>query len=334
LLSAVVAAIASSEYATKYNTKSDNTDVNASLLRVAEVLDDNNRSTPSVAAGVLRKVLHAINRTISYPLVMSASYLLGHGDHWFPMRTHKFDWGLFQRDLLDTSTLYDLDDVDHTLTRADEDAVDDDEAAQVRVQMINDLTSYKYRDESLESWSPYELSIAFDCVVRGTITVAEGFPGGYKYGHSLRVNSAREPAQSIPQFFREPPAQPTDDAPSHLREEYAAFALGVFYPYDKPSYMAKLGDKSSSLWDKYKTWRERCPRDKVLPTDEQPPLATDSPQRDKFAFRVLDNLRDRTIARAEMKMDTKRVRAIRRLVRTANGGNEDSDFDVSDGFNW
>jgi hypothetical protein len=51
--------------------------------------------------------------------------------------------------------------------------------------------------------------------------------------------------------------------------------------------------------------------------------------RDEFACRVLNNLQDRVTARAEMKMDAKSVRAVRRLVRRAGGGQQGAESDVS-----
>ena len=98
-MKAEVAGAVQSEYATKYATKSDHVDINQTLVRVAAVLEDGRRTNDRKKTSILSKCLNTLNKSLAFPLVMSAFYVRGYGDSWFTLRTKRLDARAFQRDL-------------------------------------------------------------------------------------------------------------------------------------------------------------------------------------------------------------------------------------------
>ncbi len=86
LLPGDVRASMQSEYNTGYNTKADNTSLNQAVVQLAAGIAGEHKPVARAKTSVLSKMVNAITKTIPYPLVMSAAYLLGHGDSWCPMR--------------------------------------------------------------------------------------------------------------------------------------------------------------------------------------------------------------------------------------------------------
>jgi hypothetical protein len=107
-----------SEYNTGYNTKADNTSLNQAVVQLAAGIAGEHKPVARAKTSVLSKMVNAITKTIPYPLVMSAAYLLGHGDSWCPMRCAKHDFALFQRPLLHQRSVYDDEIADHTVIAA------------------------------------------------------------------------------------------------------------------------------------------------------------------------------------------------------------------------
>lgn len=138
-LEGATAGAITSEYNTKYNTKADQTKINAEVIGVAAMLTDNTRTTESKKTSVLAKCLNAMNKTIAYPLVMSAFYLLGYGDAWFPMRTARFDFRAFQRAIFDAPVAYDEPSQDFQLVAGGKDELTDTNV----VGTLDEVSSYK-----------------------------------------------------------------------------------------------------------------------------------------------------------------------------------------------
>ena len=86
LLPGDVRAALQSEYNTSYNTKSENTTLNHAVVHLAADMEARTKTAAQTKTSVLSKMMHAITKTVPYPLVMSATYLLGYDDSWCPMR--------------------------------------------------------------------------------------------------------------------------------------------------------------------------------------------------------------------------------------------------------
>lgn len=304
-----------SEYASKYASKSDAINLNGPLLQCASVLADKTLPVERKSKLVMSKIQNHVNKAIVYPLTMQSSYLLGHGDYWWPMKTCKHDGLLFQRALKPRQTAYE-DEVfnvtfapgNHTTPSNDHPAlplphnVEDGQPATRQVQAINAETMYIHRHEALTKWSPYEMTMAFECCLANTtasslLKVKREFPSVKQYGHKPYLNKEGKPVIHIPQLFRDPPLRPDPEAPSDDKEEYAAFALGNFYPYDR-----LLNDlKGDQLWDKFLFWEEHRPRK----------------EKDDFAMMCLANYQVRAQARLQMRVESKKLNMQRRLVTAA-----------------
>jgi hypothetical protein len=147
----------------------------------------------------------------------------------------------------------------------------------------------------LDDWSPYELHMAFDCVKDAKSSVGfplspiDGIPQTTAYRHKPRRDRAGRAFIHIPQFYNEPPARPTDDAPSEQKEVYAVFALSVFYPYDR--WLSKL-PVCPTYWETFLAWEAARPRG----------------DRDVFAFQALANVQDRQHAVAFIRTDPHKTR--------------------------
>lgn len=114
LLPADVRAAMQSEYNTSYNTKADTSTLNQAVIQIASSISTHQKTPTQTKTSVLSKMVNSLNKTIPYPLVMSAAYLLGHGDSWCPMKTVKHDFGLFQRSLQHRVSAYEDISADHT----------------------------------------------------------------------------------------------------------------------------------------------------------------------------------------------------------------------------
>ena len=126
LLPGDVRASLQSEYNTSYNTKSENTSLNHVVVHLAAAMENRVKTVAQTKTSVLSKMMNAITKTIPYPLVMSAAYLLGFGDSWCPMRVARHDFYLFQRSLLEHQDPYDDLLADHTFVPDDRNVDDAD----------------------------------------------------------------------------------------------------------------------------------------------------------------------------------------------------------------
>lgn len=114
LLPGDVRAAMQSEYNTSYNTKADTSTLNQAVIEIASSLSSQHTKTVSQGkTSVLSKMVNSINKTIPYPLVMSAAYLLGHGDSWCPMKTARHDFALFERTVRLQTSAYEDQAADH-----------------------------------------------------------------------------------------------------------------------------------------------------------------------------------------------------------------------------
>jgi hypothetical protein len=209
-----------SEYNTSYNTKAENTTLNHAVVHVAAALANKDKTPAQVKSNVLAKMMNSITKTIAYPLVMSASYLLGNGDSWFPMRVERHDFYLFQRHVLGKSTAFEELDVEHTFVAEEA----DDMSTPAVIRALDAVTWYIHRCEALKQWSSVEVAIGFkrdDADTKAAKQFLLISPYTSK-AHKPRYDKFKDPSPIIPQGIKEHPIKPTADAPFEMKEHYAS----------------------------------------------------------------------------------------------------------------
>ena len=234
-------------------------------------------------------MLNRIHGSISYPLVLTASYLMGHGDSWFPMPvTHIDPWphSVHVRQLhstaCDAAAGSSSDPAPDECPASPAPGYDDDNTAvdltttaDGKFCAVGPKANFLARHDALSDWSFVETEMAYDCgVIRSQharmLALQGDHPKAGLYGHSARTAAA----MCLPQFIREFPLMPAEQAPPDEREAWAAFALGAFFPYDRKLSVLQ----GSSLWEKVAFWRANKPRGDF----------------DTFAWRCLDNIQERS----------------------------------------
>jgi hypothetical protein len=278
-----------SEYNTKYATKADNTHNNHAVLRKAAAIA-NGINSAQHGRRILTRCLNAINSTITYPLVMTASYLLGHNDHYFTHKTAVHDTALFTA-ALSAPVSGQVVGVTHSMVA--------DASQPGRVFAVTNLHDYHHRHPMLSQYSPVEITIMFTCVKATTVTsrvllLQTPHPrsrGSAPFGHNPRATCC------LPQYIREAPCRPADgeNATAADKEAYAAFALANFY--SDRMFTALPGD---TLWHKMVSWRSTRSRGDM----------------DKLAWQMLDNIQLRLDARSLMRIDAQTTRVRRRQLQS------------------
>jgi hypothetical protein len=295
-----------SEYQCKYNTKAEWSKINECLLRTTAWIVSTGKTAQQVATSVLSKMINSITKTIPYPLVMTSTYLSGFGDYWIPKRFVRHDYRHHQQALLKVQHPHHTDpmereEVEHQLMQ--DDAFDVGEGHN-HIQMADAVTLWTQRCDVLSSWSPIEVAMGFECGRFNTepskLFPLKDRPG---YSHKPRLDRAKKAIIAIPQHLSEHPGRPTDDASRQAHEDYAAYALGNFYPWDTQLHMLH-GD---TLWDKFISWERDRPRDK----------------QDDFAMQCLRHIELRVQARALMKVDAQQRKHIQHQVEEACCGPRD-----------
>lgn len=324
-----------SEYNTSYNTKAESTGINQAVVHIAADIAKRVRTTEQMKTSVLSKMLNAITKTIPYPLVMSASYLLGNGDSWCPMRVTPHDFAQFQRMHLEQPGPY-----EDTAVATEFAAPDAGEAATQprRIMVMDAVLQYKDRHPALSEWSPFELAMGFTCEKASKPTektkVSNLFQLQGELGsrchlvHKPRRCRGGKVAMAIPQPRREHPRRPAPDALASVREDYAAWALGNFYSdrcatrlctsisgqvcimfwvvYHAAvatsrrllTELTECHQSEPTLWSRFLTWERLQPRG----------------QKDEFAFRCLRNVELRLEARSLMRAEGSRKRLLQRQI--------------------
>ena len=296
-----------SEYCSKYACKADSTDLNKGTLLTAHIMSNVNKTDVQKSTCIIQSMLNMINGSIAYPLVLTTSYLLGHGDYWFPHKTVHYDPYPFTAVLKQTLQLNaTADDGDDTTTH---DLVTSTDGTICVMQ--KNLSEYQHRNDALSNWSSVELAMSFSC---GPSTSKASQLLKLRDGHSKPDhghNPRTEAAMSLPQFSKELPLCPADTAPYEEKELWAAFALGNFFPYDRCSDVL-LGD---CLWDKIMHWRTAKPRGIA----------------DTLAWTWLDNIQLRCLARVHMRVAHNATRVQRaEMKKTAISRGEYTAGDASD----
>ena len=281
-----------SEYTSKYVWKADSTKINAKFLTTAAIMARREKTETQKASAILSKMLNALHGSMTYSSVLVAVYLLTGRDAWFPRKTQPLDWHAHQQCLLKM--------VRKVLVTAAGDGVDAEQEHTIladddQTLVVGPTYAYRHRNNLLDSWSPYELTAAFEfgkARTLGAKALCLTVEGGAT-GHNPRG----EPA--LPQLFRECPTRPEATASADDKEAWAAFALGTFFPYD--SMLCDLA--GDTLWEKAMDWEERKPRGTM----------------DVIAWSCLNNIQIRCLARIHMREDAKVNQARRAELRRAGG---------------
>lgn len=107
-------------------------------------------------------------------------------------------------------------------------------AGDTKLRAIDASFLYNHRHSSLSDWSPFEMTMGFiggqdDTGDAKLFPLRDDIELTAGYFHKPRLNRARKPVIVIPQQLKEHPKRPSSDAPSDMKEQYAAWALGNFY---------------------------------------------------------------------------------------------------------
>jgi hypothetical protein len=263
--------------------KADNADRNTTLLRLVDMIAavlHAERPPEKRAQSVITKVMNNIMGSYTVALVLSASYLLGHGDHWMPIGSCPYDYKVHQQQMGSKQhNAYEDPTTAHVIA---EDAA----SPFVSSQQLD----YQHRNDAVGELSPFEMAIMFT-----TDNVASSSTRAlmFRSDHPSKGNQGLQPRQTmvIPQQFGDPPMRPDDTAESEDLEAWANFALGNFFPYDRYLHLLK-GDTN---WAKFLYWCEHKPRGAL----------------DEVAMKYLGNIHVRNLARQEMKKDLD-IKVVRR----------------------
>ena len=239
LLDPEVHSIIQSEYAAKYSTKADNTNINTTALLLIQEHDEMDvRTLKQQSRSLMAKMINKIHGSITYPLVLVTSFLLGHDDHWFPMPCEPFNPWPFYKTCMAFSlnnTEYDECHINFRLEQNPNEG---------SVTISSSVSEYRRRHIALQSWSPIEMIMAFKCgkptTIAGKLLQLDSTSNEDKLGHSP------VPHIRIPQIIQDIPPQPEEASDNDSKEKWAAYVLGCFYPFDRQLQVLK----GTSLWEK------------------------------------------------------------------------------------
>jgi Helitron helicase-like domain at N-terminus len=301
-----LASAITSEYATKYSTKADNTPFNLQMLAMAHGISEGGNA--QAAKKLLSQMLNKLTGSITYPLIMCASYLLGHDDRWFPVATAAHDLRAFHVNFLRMEKRSvgagDIEEgeQDYTLTF-------EPNGNKTLTQASSKIKDYECRSDFLDGCSPIEIVMCYE--VQGTtrasraLALKDPHPHAGKKGHNPKANIR------IPLTFCNALVPPDVDATDEEKHEWAAWALGNFYPYDRMLNLL-LGD---TLIEKYAYWRANKVRGNV----------------DAVAFQLLDNMILAAHARQAIGVRDKAER-VRRSQMKAAGLEYKAKYELGDDF--
>ena len=299
-----------SEYNTGYVTKSEERYLNQAIIKCAGGLEIGTKSIDQQRRSIIAKSLNALGKTMQFASVITSTYLLGYGDSWYPLRDEMHDFAAFTRMLQQTPSQYDDERVGHSFTmdsdllEKDADDSTPDRNYAFTTQPFSNVKKYQNRSPALDDWSPYELSMCFTCVSTTTKSRAE-----YPVAESTLCHKPRQDRQgkhciAVLRQFKEHPRQPAPSSDVASKENYAAWALGNFYSdrliHNLRSAQQAADDNVSPLWNMLQTWRLQRPRG----------------LRDEFAFRCLDNIENRLLAREFMRTDQRESADRQKDMRT------------------
>jgi hypothetical protein len=288
-----LASAITSEYATKYSTKADNTPFNQQMLAVAQSISEDGDA--KAAKRLISKMLNKITGSITYPLIMCASYLLGHDDRWFPGDMASHDLRAFHLNLVRREQSagdvggVDEGEEDHTLNFVAK-------GGTTATHASSKVMDYECRSESLAEWSPIEVTMSFEVQDKRTraaraLPLEDPHPQAGRKGHNTRANI------HIPLTFCNAPVPPDPDATAEEKDAWAAWVLGNFFPYDSMLHLLK----GRTLIKKYEYWRKHKIRGEA----------------DDVAFHLLDNMMLAAHAREAIRERDKATRVRRSQMRAA-----------------
>ncbi len=263
------------------------------------ILQDLTKTPEQIARSVLAKAQNRINGSMTLGAIYVTHLIMGNGDsycsfntqvvnyvayvqHFFPERANRlfpsYASKLYHRPVQDP----------------------DDESIYV---FYNELDTYNLRSSSLQILSPLEYVMA---VRLDKHPKTKPLPLMLDPAHPLaRTHGLRPRTEStyvIPQFLHNAPRRPRPDAPSEEREDYAAYALTVFFSHACIPELQGL-----NLWDKLRAWEQGA--------DTQ--RSKRIPNLDQFALRMLNNVETQAAARDEIKRDKATLRASRAAAKAA-----------------
>jgi hypothetical protein len=282
-----------SEYSTGYVTKSEERFLNQAIIRTAADIETSDKPADRKKSSVIARCLNALGKTMQFGSVITSTYLLGYSDCWFPSREETHDFSAYTRTLLTGTTRLGEDDRElynflSSVTEAelgdDEDMMDGGMLNAGKLRPMSEVQKYKQRSPLLSNWSAFELKM---CFTQGDKTKDSLFPiTGTSLCHRPRKDRQNRMCFVIPRQLKEHPRLPAGEAPSELREEYAAWAMANFFPDTLLHLLEEKEDAPErKLWTMYNRWSKTRPRK----------------ERDDFAFHCLENIEQRLAARERMR---------------------------------
>ena len=173
--------------------------------------------------------------------------------------------------------------------------------------LVSEVDTYLKRNAALHHLSPVELSMGFYLdrhpkTFKLPLELQWDHPQSQTHGHRPRSDGKTHPFV-VPQFIMDAPVCPVPEASMEAKEDYASYALSVFFSFD---FIPSLhGD---TMWEKLESWRRgQAPRDGAVGIKGL----------DAFAIRMLTNVENQAEARLTSKKDNARLKASRAAARAA-----------------
>ena len=296
LLSPEVQAAICNEYCCSYSFKIDNILINIACIITASALQDLTKSPEQVARSVLAKAMNRIHGSMTMGAIYVSHLLLGHGDSYISYKTQIVNFIAYVRHFRPSHAQRLFPDASsgQLIQRL---AID----SEGTTGFVNEVLTFIKRDPALYRLSPMEMAI---CIQVAPHPKKKNTPFLLQEGHPMTATHGLRPKTRfvLPQFLHDPPPRPADTAPVEDREDYAAYALSVFYS-DK--YMDRL--QGATLWDKLLSWEDLTRRNKG-------PRGADL---DTFALRMLTNVDNMAAARLVSRKDRSTLKSTRAAARAA-----------------
>ena len=285
------------EYTVKYSLKDDNTKRNDAFITSSFFLQDLTKTDDQRARSVLARAMNRITGSMTLGAIYVTHLLLGHGDSYLSYDTQIINFVAYVRHFYPAAAdrLFPSSASSQLMQRA---AVNPEDGS---ICLVDEVMTFNLKNKAIASLSPVELAMTFQLTPHPEskphpLQLDSTHPMAGTHGHRQRSKFV------VPQFLTNPPPRPDSSAPLQDKEDYAAYALSVFFNNE---YLSKLPE--GTLWEKLEAWREgRCrPRSAVFPG------------LDEFAVRMLTNVENQAAARLVIRHDAAFLKASRAAAKAA-----------------
>ena len=249
------------------------------------------------ARSVLARAMNRITGSMSLGAIYVTHLLLGHGDSYISYDTQIINFVAYVRHFYPNAAdrLFPSSTSSQLMQRA---AINPRDGS---ISLVDEVLTFTLRSQAIASLSPVELAMTFQLTPHPEskphpLQLDSTHPMAGTHGHRQRSTFV------IPQFLTNPPPRPDNSAPLQDKEDYAAYALSVFFNIE---YTSKLPE--GTLWEKLEAWREGRSR----------PRSAVFPGLDEFAVRMLANVENQAAARLVNRRDAAFLKASRAAAKAA-----------------